>query len=155
MRASYGTVGNTAINPYQTLGGLSPLVYNFGSTTTTGAYLSNASNDFLTWEYTSTANVGLDFGFFNNRLSGSIEWYKQFTNSLLLPQTLPITSGVPNANVRNIGKTENQGLEIHALPVLQAALRARIDKEFPQVAALLEGQRAAAQVWSLHGSLHH
>jgi TonB-linked SusC/RagA family outer membrane protein len=113
LRASYGNVGNTAINPYQTLGGLSPLVYNFGSTTTTGAYLSNASNDFLTWEYTATANVGLDFGLFNNRVSGSIEWYKQFTNSLLLPQTLPITSGVPNANVRNIGKTENRGIEIH------------------------------------------
>jgi TonB-dependent starch-binding outer membrane protein SusC len=113
LRASYGTVGNTAINPYQTLGALSPLVYNYGQTTTTGAYLSNASNDFLTWEYTSTANFGLDFGFFNSRVSGSIEAYKQFTNSLLLPQTLPITSGVPNANVRNIGKTENKGIEIH------------------------------------------
>lgn len=117
LRASYGNVGNTAINPYQTLGGLSPLVYNFGSTTTTGAYLSNASNDLLTWEYTATANIGLDFGFFNNRLSGSIEVYKQSTNSLLLPQTLPITSGVPNANVRNIGKTENKGLEIHVSTV--------------------------------------
>jgi len=39
---------------------------------------------------------------------------------------------------------------LHALPALQAALRPRIDKEFPQIAALLEGQRAAAQVWSLH-----
>ena len=113
LRLSYGTVGNTAINPYQTLGALSPLVYNYGSTTTTGAYLSNASNESLTWEYTSTANIGLDFGFFGNRLSGSLELYKQFTNSLLLPQTLPITSGVPNANVRNVGKTENKGIEFH------------------------------------------
>jgi TonB-dependent starch-binding outer membrane protein SusC len=113
LRASYGTVGNTAINPYQTLGSLSALVYNYGQTTTTGAYLSNASNESLTWEYTSTANVGLDFGLLNNRVSGSIEAYKQFTNSLLLPQTLPITSGVPNPNVRNVGKTENKGLEIH------------------------------------------
>jgi len=43
---------------------------------------------------------------------------------------------------------------LHALPALQAALRARIDKEFPQIAALLEGQRAAAQVWSLHAEQH-
>lgn len=39
---------------------------------------------------------------------------------------------------------------LHALPALQAPLRPRIDKEFPQIAALLEGQRAAAQVWTLH-----
>ncbi|HEV8286467.1 MAG TPA: TonB-dependent receptor [Chitinophagaceae bacterium] len=113
LRASYGTVGNTAISPYQTLGALSPIVYNFGSSYTTGAYFSNASNDSLTWENTSTANIGLDFGLFSNRISGSIEVYKQFTSSLLLSQTLPITSGIPNAIVRNVGKTENKGLEIH------------------------------------------
>jgi len=113
LRASYGTVGNTAINPYQTLGALSPLVYNYGSNFVTGAYLSNAANDSLTWENTSTANVGLDFGLFNNRIAGSIEVYQQFTSSLLLSQTLPITSGIPNALVRNVGKTENRGLEVH------------------------------------------
>jgi TonB-dependent starch-binding outer membrane protein SusC len=113
LRASYGTVGNAAIRPYQTLGALSPLVYNYGSSLVTGAYFSNASNDSLTWENTSTANIGLDFGILNNRVSGSIEVYKQFTSSLLLSQTLPITSGIPNSLVRNIGKTENRGLEIH------------------------------------------
>ena len=112
LRASYGTVGNTAISPYQTLGALSPIVYNFGSSYTTGAYFSNASNDSLTWENTSTTNIGVDFGLFKNRISGSIEVYKQNTSSLLLSQTLPITSGIPNAIVRNIGKTENKGLEI-------------------------------------------
>lgn len=113
LRVSYGTVGNTAINPYQTLGLLSPIVYNFGGVTTTGVYLSNVPNPKLTWEYTSTANIGLDFGFFGNRLSGSIELYKQFTSSLLLPQTLPPSLGIPSAIVTNIGKTENKGLEIH------------------------------------------
>jgi hypothetical protein len=112
LRASYGTVGNTAIAPYQTLGALSPIVYNFGSSYTTGAYFSNASNDSLTWENTSTANIGVDFGLFKNRISGSIEVYKQSTSSLLLSQTLPITSGIPNAIVRNVGKTENKGIEI-------------------------------------------
>ena len=113
LRASYGTVGNTAINPYQTLGALSPIVYNYGPTFVTGAYFSNASNDSLTWETTSTANIGLDFGLFNNRIAGSIEVYKQSTNSLLLSQTLPITGGIPNPLVRNVGKTENKGVEIH------------------------------------------
>lgn len=113
LRASYGTVGQQSISTYQTLGSLSPLVYNYGSVMTTGAYPSNAPNPLLTWEYTSTANLGLDFGFFNNRLSGSIEAYHAYTNSLLLPQVLPATSGIPNKIVTNIGKTENKGFELH------------------------------------------
>ena len=117
LRASYGRVGNTAISAYQTLGALSSLVYNYGDATTTGVYVSNVPNPLLTWEYTSTVNVGMDFGLFNNRVSGSVEGYKQFTESLLLPQNLPSTSGVPNAIVTNIGKTTNQGFELHLATV--------------------------------------
>jgi TonB-dependent starch-binding outer membrane protein SusC len=112
LRVSYGTVGNTAISPYQTLGSLSSVTYNYGQTLSTGAYLTNAGNNNLTWEYTSTANIGLDFGFLKNRISGSIEVYKQFTSDLLLGQSLPITSGIPNATVKNIGETENKGIEV-------------------------------------------
>jgi len=113
LRASYGRVGNTAINAYQTLGALSSIVYNYGDATTTGVYLTNVSNPQLTWEYTSTINGGLDFGLFNNRITGSVEAYKQLTDNLLLPQNLPSSSGVPNAIVTNIGKTRNQGVEIN------------------------------------------
>jgi TonB-dependent starch-binding outer membrane protein SusC len=117
LRASYGRVGNTAINAYQTLGALSSLVYNFGDVTTTGLYLSNVPNPNLTWEYTSTINLGLDFGLLNNRISGTIELYKQNTESLLLPQNLPSTSGVPNAIVTNVGKTTNKGIELQVSTV--------------------------------------
>jgi TonB-linked SusC/RagA family outer membrane protein len=112
LRASYGRVGNTAIDAYQTLGGLAPLVYNYGDATFTGVYLSTVSNPDLTWEYTSTINAGVDFGIWNNRISGSIELYKQSTESLLLPLSLPSTSGVPNAVTTNVGKTENKGFEL-------------------------------------------
>lgn len=113
FRASYGEVGNAAISPYQTLGSLNYPVYNYGpASNTIGAYLASIPNPNLTWEYTATANVGLDFGFLNNRINGSIEFYKQFTRSLLLPQNLPPTSGIPNAILTNIGKTENQGIEL-------------------------------------------
>ncbi len=117
LRASYGRVGNTAISAYQTLGALSSLVYNYGDVTTTGVYLSNVPNAKLSWEYTSTVNVGMDFGLVNNRITGSMEGYKQMTESLLLPQNLPSTSGVPNAIVTNIGKTSNQGFELHLASV--------------------------------------
>lgn len=113
LRASYGRVGNTAISAYQTLGALSSLVYNYGDATVTGVFLTNVPNPDLTWEYTSTLNLGLDFGILRNRVSGSIEVYKQSTDNLLLPQTLPSTSGIPNAIVTNVGKTENKGIELH------------------------------------------
>ncbi|MCD2422600.1 SusC/RagA family TonB-linked outer membrane protein [Niabella pedocola] len=112
LRVGYGKVGNTAIDPYQTLGALSAAVYNYGDQTTTGVYLSDVPNPDLTWEYTATTNIGLDFGFFNGRISGAIDLYKQATSSLLLPQSLPPTSGISNPIVTNVGKTENKGIEI-------------------------------------------
>jgi TonB-linked SusC/RagA family outer membrane protein len=113
VRASYGRVGNTAISAYQTLGALTSIVYNYGDATTTGVFLTNVPNPDLTWEYTSTLNLGVDFGILNNRISGSLEAYKQKTDNLLLPQTLPATSGVPNPIVTNVGKTQNKGIELH------------------------------------------
>lgn len=112
LRVSYGEVGNSAISPYQTLGGLTAITYNFGSTTTTGSYPTNAPNPNLTWEYTATLNIGVDFGFFNNRIEGSINAYHQYTHSLLLPENLPPTSGIPNPILINVGKTENKGIEL-------------------------------------------
>jgi hypothetical protein len=55
------------------LGALSAIVYNYGEATTTGVFLSNVPNPDLTWEYTSTLNIGLDFGLFKNRITGSAE----------------------------------------------------------------------------------
>ncbi len=114
LRAGYGTVGNTAISAYRTLGDLTGATYNYGGNVVTiGTYLNNAPNPNLTWEYTSTLNLGIDFGFFDNRISGSIDAYKQFTSSLLLPQTLPPTSGIPSNYLNNVGKTQNRGIELH------------------------------------------
>jgi TonB-linked SusC/RagA family outer membrane protein len=112
LRASYGTVGNTAINPYQTLGALTSVNYNFGSTNLTGAYPTSVPNPNLTWEYTSTLNLGLDFGFFDGRITGAVDAYRQSTRSLLLPLSLPPTSGIPNSILTNVGQTQNKGIEI-------------------------------------------
>ncbi len=112
LRASYGTVGNTSINPYQTLGALSSVTYNFGSTNLTGAYPTNVPNPNLTWEYTSTLNAGVDFGLFQGRVTGTVEAYHQYTRSLLLPLSLPPTSGIPNSILTNVGQTQNKGIEV-------------------------------------------
>lgn len=112
LRVSYGTVGNTAINPYQTLGALTSVNYNFGSTNLTGAYPTNVPNPNLTWEYTSTLNAGIDFGLLDGRITGAVDAYRQSTRSLLLPLALPPTSGIPNSILTNVGQTQNKGIEI-------------------------------------------
>ncbi|GAA4051792.1 TonB-dependent receptor [Hymenobacter glaciei] len=115
LRASLGRVGSTAVNPYQTLGSLQSALgngyYNFGSTGAIGVVPATIPNPNLGWEYTTTSNVGLDFGFFNNRVTGSVEVYQQRTSDLLLPDALPTSTGY-SSFTRNIGQTQNRGLEI-------------------------------------------
>ncbi|MBJ6110867.1 TonB-dependent receptor [Hymenobacter sp. BT523] len=115
LRASLGRVGSTAINPYQTQGslgaGLGNGYYNWGATGAVGVVPNNIPNPALGWEYTTTTNVGLDFGFFNNRLTGSVEVYQQRTSDLLLPDALPQASGY-GSFIRNAGQTQNRGIEI-------------------------------------------
>lgn len=118
VRASYGMVGNTAIDPYTVLGRLSPLRYNFGDVTVTGVYPSHAPNHTLEWEYTTSGNIGVDFGILQNRITGSVELYKQMTDKLLLDMTLPPTSGIANEVKTNVGKTENKGVEIQLNTVI-------------------------------------
>jgi TonB-linked SusC/RagA family outer membrane protein len=111
LRAGYGETSNQAVNPYATLGALSTRPYNFGSTNSTGVYVTELPNPDLGWEFSTTWNYGLDFGFFNNRLSGTIEYYKTHTKDLLQRVGLPATSGV-SGYVANVGETENKGYEI-------------------------------------------
>ncbi|MEZ0130360.1 SusC/RagA family TonB-linked outer membrane protein, partial [Flavobacterium sp. LBUM151] len=111
LRAGYGETSNQAVDPYQTLGALSTRPYNFGTTNSTGVYVTTLPNPDLGWEYSTTWNYGLDFAFLNNRLSGTIEYYKTNTKDLLQRVNLPATNGV-SGYVGNVGETENKGYEI-------------------------------------------
>jgi len=110
LRVGYGETSNQSINPYSTLGGLATRDYNFGSTYSTGYYVSSLPNTELGWEYSKTWNFGVDFSLFSGRLSGSFEYYIQKTNDILLDVSLPATAGV-GSFTGNIGKTENKGFE--------------------------------------------
>jgi TonB-linked SusC/RagA family outer membrane protein len=112
LRASYGTTANTSISPYQTVGALTGVYYNFGTDNVQGTYPDpgQPGNTSLGWENTSSLNFGLDYGLFNNRILGSVEWYKQVTDDILLRQSLPATSGYRSI-VSNIGQTQNVGME--------------------------------------------
>lgn len=111
LRASYGSIGNTAINPYQSQGGLRRHSYIFGSEPALGFEPNTLPNPDLRWEESTTANVGLDFGFLNNRLTGSMEYYQINTTDLLLNQRLPALTGYTSI-LTNIGATSNTGFEI-------------------------------------------
>lgn len=112
LRVGYGLTSNQAINPYSSLGNLSRIPYNFGNTGTFGFLVNSLPNTNLTWEFTSTLNVGIDFGLLANRITGSLELYQQKTSDILQNRQLPVTAGVPGTFAQNIGKTENKGIEL-------------------------------------------
>lgn len=120
LRASYGKVGNTAVAPYQTQGTLgggfslpnTQTVYDWNNVDARGFALSQIPNPDLSWEVSESFDAGVDFGFFNGRLSGYFDYYHTSTGtSLLLNRGLPPTSGY-NSILQNIGGTETTGFEI-------------------------------------------
>lgn len=110
LRVGYGETSNQAIDPYSVQGRLTPRNYNFGSNYAVGYYATQIPNPNLGWEFSKTYNFGVDFGLFNNRLSGSVEYYITNTNDVLLNLGLPPTAGVPNI-ASNIGEVQNKGFE--------------------------------------------
>lgn len=111
LRTSWGIAGNSAIQPYSTMGGLSSSVYSFGDVLASGYYMSKIKNPDLTWETTATYNFAIDFGFYDNRISGSVELYQSNTSDLLMQKSIPVTSGFTSV-WQNVGKTRNRGIEI-------------------------------------------
>lgn len=115
VRVSWGSNGNQAIKAYQTLDRLKLTNYIWGDkgTTVNGVILSYNSigNPNLKWETTRTVNAGVDFSFFNSRLSGSIDFYVSNTSDLLMSRTVPIMNGY-NSIMDNVGETRNTGVEL-------------------------------------------
>ncbi|WP_432714578.1 SusC/RagA family TonB-linked outer membrane protein, partial [Pedobacter sp.] len=108
VRASYGLTGNAEIGNYSARGLFSG----------TGAYgglpgqrpLQIANPD-LTWEKTTQLDLGLDFGFFSDRITGTFDYYQKHTTELLLDVPIPQTTGF-SILTQNLGKLENSGFEL-------------------------------------------
>ena len=80
-------------------------------TTSIGYTLLNAANPNLKWETTDQKDLGLDLGFFNQRLTATVDVYKKVTSDLLLNSQLPMYTGFVSI-LSNVGSIENKGLEI-------------------------------------------
>ena len=107
LRVAWGISGNAAVNPYQTLATV--------SATTPGSRDSfipmSMSNEDLSWETTSSINIGIDFGIIGGRVNGTIDYYYTKTKDLLYYKSAPASS-VFTSVLSNIGESKGQGLEI-------------------------------------------
>jgi TonB-linked SusC/RagA family outer membrane protein len=113
LRASWGLSGNSSVDPYGTQAVLSDynLYYYLGSSDIVGKIPSTMANPNLKWEKTSAFDFGLDFGFLNNRISGSIDVYFNKTRDLLFYKTAPASS-VFTTVTSNVGDSKGSGIEV-------------------------------------------
>ena len=114
LRLSYGQTGNQAISSYQTIASLAPSNYPLDGTLSSGfagQTYKGPLNDKLKWETTDQYNVGLDMGFWNNRISLSANYYYKKTNDLLQNVSIPNSTGYTTMWT-NFGHVKNKGLEL-------------------------------------------
>ncbi len=121
LRVSYGVTGNNSgVGNYATVSGLSgtQAFYPFGSTYYTGVRASGVVDKEIKWEKSHEFNLGLDFGFWNNRLNGSIDWYTKKSKDLLATVSLPTETGWTSGIYTNIGEVRNRGIELSLTGIL-------------------------------------
>ncbi len=144
LRLSYGSVGNEAINPYQSLSTADQRDYLFNDMKrigyVPGSFLPNPN---LKWETSTTFNTAIDFGFFKNRLSGTFEYYNTRTTDLLAELSLKADVGYSRM-LRNIGEVENQGIEFNMNGVI-------VDKKDLTVSAGFSFSKNRNKIISLYG----
>ncbi|MEH0153392.1 TonB-dependent receptor [Limibacter armeniacum] len=110
LRASYGIMGNDNIPNFRYMSLAQAVRYSDANGIHTGFTTSTAPNADLRWEESNQFNTGIDFGFLNGRIGGSLDYYKTQTKDLLLTEKLPITSGYEQV-LSNVGRTENWGID--------------------------------------------
>jgi TonB-dependent starch-binding outer membrane protein SusC len=123
IRAGYGVTGQ------QDIGGMYPSLATYQVSQTSAQYQfgsvlyktirPNAYDANIKWESTTTLNAGLDFGFLNDKISGSIEVYKRETTDLLSTVPIPLGSNFSNFLTTNVGSLQNRGVEfqLNTVPV--------------------------------------
>lgn len=111
MRLSYGFTGNQEIGLYSSLPTLTNNTYTLGRSLVTGFYPNKIPNPDLRWEKTSQFDIGLDFGFWDERLRFTTDYYYKETTDLIYDVAVPFVSGF-GSSLQNIGSIENKGVEL-------------------------------------------
>ena len=124
LRASWGKLGNNAIGNYDWQSVYSAANYSTGQALTSGIAITSIANAALTWEETAVTNVGLDFGFFDNKLNGNMDVYNKLTTGILYTPDMYMVMGNATAPKANIAEVTNRGIE------LELGWRDNIGKDF-------------------------
>lgn len=113
LRVSFGITGSQEIGNYNSLStlGASTNGYLIGGEKVTIVLPQQYTNPDLKWEQTAQTDVGIDFGFFNGRIRGSIDYYYKKTTDLLLSVAVPSPSLI-TTQIANVGTVTNQGIEL-------------------------------------------
>jgi TonB-linked SusC/RagA family outer membrane protein len=111
LRTSFGRSGSQAIDSYSTLAVLNPGTVIFNGSQAIGVRRDRPANPDLRWETTSQFDIGLEAGFFDNRLSMEVDYYYKKTVDLLLNREIPRQTGF-SQRLENIGSLQNQGIEL-------------------------------------------
>ena len=117
LRASIGTVGNQEIGDYQFAANVEPRTVVIDGMKATSYIIANKSNPDLKWETTTSYNIGLSTGFFQNRLTVTFDAYYKKTNDLLLDVPVEQVTGFSTV-LRNVGSVTNKGVELEVGGVL-------------------------------------
>ena len=115
LRAGYGLTGNQAsVGNYAYASKLQTVQYSFGDKQVGGLAPWELPNPNVRWETVEQYNVGADFAFFDQRLHATVDWYIKNTNDMLVPMSVPISSGYSDEAVPriNAGKMRNTGVEV-------------------------------------------
>ena len=113
LRAGWGKQGNQAVEPYQTqllLRADPGAAYPFGGEITPGLRAAQVGNEDLKWETASQTNIGIDYGFMDDRITGSLDIYQKDTKDLLLEVSVP-QPAVVGTRIENVGSLRNRGIE--------------------------------------------
>lgn len=111
LRAAYGTTGRSP-NPGDALTTLVAAPFNIVGSTTAGAVLGNPGNSDLKPERGSEFEAGLDAGFFDNRVSAELTYFKKSTKDLIIARPIPPSLGFSSSPLANIGSVVNSGVEL-------------------------------------------
>ena len=112
IRASYGSLGNNSIGNYDALSLYSQTNYVLNRTVAMGLSQTAIANALLTWESTNVTNFGVDFGFLNNRFSGTIDAFNKETQGILISLPAPMVHGNASIPKQNAAQVTNKGVEL-------------------------------------------
>lgn len=115
LRTSWGMNGNSAgIDDYQSYAVLASkkyLTYDDGYVNTAYTYIDTFADPDLEWEKTASWNFGIDYGLWDGRIRGAVDFYSSKTTDLLLEKSLPIINGLTSTTT-NVGSLKNKGIDL-------------------------------------------